>query len=69
MILILMALLLTAHRIPVNPPAGTIAYVRGNTEIRLMDPNGSNDRRLWTHPDAKPDLGLYDLACQITIHP
>ena len=62
MILFLLAALLTAHRKPVNPPMGTIAYVRGNTEIRLMDPNGSNDRRLWTHPDAKPDLGLCDLA-------
>jgi len=41
---------------------GTIAYVRGSTEIRLVNADGTNDRRLWTHPDAKKDLGIYDLA-------
>src|SRR4026208_879236 len=41
---------------------GTIAYVRGGTEIRLIDADGSNDRRLWTHPDAKKELGIYDVA-------
>lgn len=41
---------------------GTIAYIRGGTEIRLIDPDGKNDRRLWTHPDATYDLGLYDVA-------
>ena len=41
---------------------GTIAYVRNGTEIRLIDADGSNDRRLWTHPDAKKELGIYDVA-------
>jgi hypothetical protein len=40
----------------------TIAYVRGGTEVRLIEPDGSNDRRLWTHPDAKPELGIYGVA-------
>lgn len=40
---------------------GTIAYVRNGTEIRLIEANGSNDRRLWTHPDAKKELGIYDV--------
>lgn len=41
---------------------GTIAYDRNGTEIRLIDADGSNDRRLWTHPDAKKELGIYDVA-------
>jgi len=41
---------------------GTIAYVRNGTEIRLIEPGGSNDRRLWTHPDASKDLGIDSLA-------
>lgn len=41
---------------------GTIAYVRGSTEIRLINPDGTNDRRLLTHPDAKRELGIYDVA-------
>ena len=40
---------------------GTIAYIRG-TEIRAISPDGTNDRRLWTHPDLRPQLGLHDLA-------
>ena len=40
----------------------TIAYIRGGTEIRLIESDGSNDRRLWTHPDARPELGIYGLA-------
>lgn len=39
-----------------------IAYTRGGTEIRLIDPDGGNDRRLWTHPDATFDLGLFEIA-------
>jgi len=39
-----------------------IAYIRNASEIRLIDPNGENDHRIWTHPDAKGLLGLYDLA-------
>ena len=41
---------------------GTIAYVRDGTEVRLIDPDGTNDRRLWTHPDAKKPLGIDSLA-------
>jgi TolB protein len=40
---------------------GTIAFIRG-TEIRTISPDGSNDRRLWTHPDLREELGLYELA-------
>jgi len=47
-----------------NPPqrAGTIAYVRGSTEVRLINADGTNDRKLWTHPDATKDLGIFDVA-------
>ena len=41
---------------------GAIAYIRNGSEIRLIDSNGNNDRQLWTHPDAKEPLGLFDLA-------
>lgn len=40
---------------------GTIAYVRNGSEIRLIEADGSNDRRLWTHPNAKKELGIYDV--------
>jgi hypothetical protein len=33
---------------------GTIAYIRGGAEIHLIEPDGSNDRRIWTHP--RPEL-------------
>jgi TolB protein len=60
-------LLLTLVVVPLGNRAaanggGTIAYVRNGTEIRLIDADGSNDRRLWTHPDAKKELGIYDVA-------
>ena len=45
-----------------SPQTGTIAYVRGSTEVRLINADGTNDRRLWTHPDAKKELGIYDVA-------
>jgi len=44
------------------PRAGTIAYVRGSTEVRLINADGTNDRKLWTHPDATKDLGIFDVA-------
>ncbi|HWS56198.1 MAG TPA: hypothetical protein VN228_18805 [Pyrinomonadaceae bacterium] len=47
---------------PSSPGRGTIAYIRGGTEIRLVEADGSNDRRLWTHPLATEAAGLYDLA-------
>ena len=46
----------------VSPRTGTIAYVRGSTEIRLINADGTNDRRLWTHPDARKELGIYGVA-------
>ncbi len=46
----------------VSPRAGTIAYVRGSTEVRLINADGTNDRRLWTHPDARKELGIYGVA-------
>ena len=42
--------------------AGVIAYVRGSTEIRLINPDGLGDRRLWTHKDLNEDLGIFGLA-------
>jgi len=33
-----------------NTP-GTIAYMRGGNELRLIEPDGSHDRNLWTEPD------------------
>ncbi|HYP53525.1 MAG TPA: hypothetical protein VEQ42_08290, partial [Pyrinomonadaceae bacterium] len=41
---------------------GTIAYVRGGTEIRLIESDGTNDRQLWTHPYAKEGSAIHDLA-------
>ena len=49
-------------RPPAQSGGGTIAYVRGGTEIRLVAPGGTNDRRLWTHPDATAELGIFGLA-------
>jgi hypothetical protein len=45
-----------------SPRVGTIAYVRGSTEVRLINADGTNDRKLWTHPDATKDLGIFDVA-------
>jgi hypothetical protein len=41
---------------------GTIAYIRGGTEIRLIESDGANDRRLWTHEFAKEGSAIHDLA-------
>jgi hypothetical protein len=30
--------------------AGTIAYIRNETELHLIQPDGSNDRLLWSAP-------------------
>ena len=42
--------------------AGTIAYIRDETEIRLINTDATNDHRLWTYPGIQKPLGLYDLA-------
>ncbi|HEX8921756.1 MAG TPA: hypothetical protein VF766_09775 [Pyrinomonadaceae bacterium] len=43
---------------------GTIAYIRGGAEIHLIEPDGSNDRRIWTHPqpEVAETLGVNGLA-------
>ena len=61
LILLVLSVLPFENRATANG-GGTIAYVRNGTEIRLIDGDGSNDRRLWTHPDAKKELGIYDVA-------
>jgi hypothetical protein len=43
-------------------PTGAIAYIRNDAEIRLINPDGTNDRRIWTHPDAKSPMGIFELA-------
>ena len=53
--------ILTTLNVPAQESA-KIAYIRNGSEIRLIDSNGNNDRQLWTHPDAKEPLGLFDLA-------
>jgi hypothetical protein len=51
---------------PVTAAAGrgTITYIRGGAEIHLIEPDGSNDRTIWTHP--RPELaatfGIYGVA-------
>ena len=65
--LITVLLLLTLTFLPFCEHAaanggGTIAYVRNGTEIRAIEADGSGDRRLWTHRDAKKELGIFDVA-------
>ena len=43
-------------------PTGMIAYIRNDSEIRLIDSSGKNDKQIWTHPDAKEPFGIFDLA-------
>ncbi len=42
--------------------AGNIAYVRGGKEIRLIAPDGTNDRRIWTNAGASQAIGINELA-------
>lgn len=53
--------------LPEIPPAGVrgaIAYVRGKSEIRLVNADGSNDHRVWALPDPSQAaaLGISGLA-------
>ena len=42
---------------------GTIAYVRSaSNEIRLIQPDGTNDRSLWTSPETNKVLGVFGLV-------
>lgn len=47
---------------PTAAAGGTIAYIRGGTEIRLIESDGSNDRRLWTHEYSKEGSPIYELS-------
>ena len=53
-------IIILAFVVPIN---AQIAYIRDGMEIRVIDPDGKNERRLWTHPDAKKALGK-DFAIQ-----
>ena len=44
-----------------NAITGTIAYLRNGKDIRLIEPDGSNDRLLWRSP-APGVYGVLDLA-------
>lgn len=55
-------ILLSGYRSPCETGSATIAYVRGEIEIRLIEPNGTGDRLLWTNKDAKPYSGINNLA-------
>ena len=58
---------LMAHPVSAQTLAGTIAYTRDNDttgdEIRLIEPDGSNDRRIWSvgHPDPNNIIDITDL--------
>lgn len=43
-------------------PTNMLAYIRNDSEIRLINQDGSNDRRIWTDPNIKLPLGIYDIA-------
>lgn len=59
-VLLLLLVFTTVQAQTPKPP--TIAYVRNGTEIRLIEPDGTNDRRLWTHADASAELGISSVA-------
>jgi TolB protein len=42
---------------PAPPPRGTIAYVRDWEQIRLIKPDGTGDRELWTQPPSESRYG------------
>src|SRR5687768_13554099 len=45
-----------------NSAGGTIAYVRGSKEIRLISPDGTNDRRIVEFAEASETNGINELA-------
>ncbi|MEA2554075.1 MAG: hypothetical protein QOJ65_2251 [Fimbriimonadaceae bacterium] len=57
-----MVLFAVAASIVLQTQPGTIAYIHGENEIRLIQPDGAGDRKIWTHPDLRPGLGLYNVA-------
>ena len=61
-LLIIATIVFQNHSAVNKPLQGTIAYVRDEKEIRVIQPDGSGDHQLWTHKDAKPYSGIGDLA-------
>ena len=61
-LLITAVILSTSFHSLTPPPAGNIAYIKDEKEIRVMKSDGSGDHLLWTHPDAQPHSGIEDLA-------
>jgi hypothetical protein len=61
-LLFVTVIFLNAYRSTKKPVAGSIAYARDEKEIRLIQPDGNGDHQLWTHKDAQPYSGIYDLA-------
>jgi len=61
-LLIIATIVFQNHSTVHKPLQGTIAYVRDEKEIRVIQPDGSGDHQLWTHKDAKPYSGIGDLA-------
>jgi len=51
-----------SNKLTTQPPAGSIAYVRNEKEIRVIQADGSGDHQLWTHKDAQPYSGIGDVA-------
>ncbi len=50
-----------------NSSEGIVAYIRDGREIRLITPDGTNDRLLWEHPRARQQTtlrGIHSLAWQ-----
>jgi hypothetical protein len=43
-----------------NP--GTIAYMRGGNELRLIEPDGSHDHAIWTEPNPQFNYQINSLA-------
>lgn len=59
---LVLLLTLTPLQLQAQTTPGTIAYVRasGRQEIRAIEPNGANDRAIWTEPT--PDGSIDSLA-------
>lgn len=70
--IVLISLLSIAIVLPMSNPVsvassasdpGTIAYVRSaSNEIRLIQPDRTNDRSLWTSPETNKVLGVFGLV-------
>ncbi|HEX5708247.1 MAG TPA: hypothetical protein VFX96_13170 [Pyrinomonadaceae bacterium] len=47
---------------PSSAASGTIAYARVGKELRLISPDGSNDRKLWAYSEPTEHPYIYELA-------